>query len=148
MQMRIYLDCCCIQRPFDDQTQPRIKVEAEAVLAILAAVQAGDASLLNSEALEYEVERIPDARRRNEVLAILALGSECLAVTEQVEAMAEFFEKRGMAPMDAVHLALASTNRADFFATCDDKLVRRCRKLPELGCHVVSALDLVPEVLK
>gem|GEM_PF-6101406 len=41
MQMRIYLNCCCLQRPLDDQTQPRIKVEAEAVLAILAAVNSG-----------------------------------------------------------------------------------------------------------
>ena len=40
--MRIYLDCCCLQRPLDDQTQPRIKVEAEAVLAILSSVQAGE----------------------------------------------------------------------------------------------------------
>ena len=45
--MRIYLDRCCLQRPLDDQTQPRIKVETEAVLEILASVQAGDVLLLD-----------------------------------------------------------------------------------------------------
>jgi len=34
--MKIYLDCCSLQRPFDDKSQPRIAVEAEAVLVILA----------------------------------------------------------------------------------------------------------------
>ncbi|HZU35939.1 MAG TPA: hypothetical protein VFA18_08525, partial [Gemmataceae bacterium] len=30
--MRIYLDACSLQRPLDDRGQPRIHVEAEAVL--------------------------------------------------------------------------------------------------------------------
>ena len=28
--MRLYLDICCLKRPFDDQTQPRIRMESEA----------------------------------------------------------------------------------------------------------------------
>lgn len=49
--MRLYLDNCCLQRPLDDQTHPRIRVETEAVFAMLAAVQAGDQRLVSSEAL-------------------------------------------------------------------------------------------------
>ena len=101
----IYLGSCCLQRPLDDQTQPRIKVETEAVLAILAFVQTGDLSLLNSEALEYEVSRIPDEVRRNEVMAVLALASERLEIHDEAEARAESLEIRGVRSMDAVHLA-------------------------------------------
>ena len=82
--MRIYLDNCCLQRPLDDQTHPRIKVETEAVFAILAAVQAGEQVLLGSEALEYEVMRIPDEARRSEVLSVLALAAERLQITDAV----------------------------------------------------------------
>ena len=39
--MRIYLDNCCYNRPFDDQTQDRIHIESEAVLAILKACENG-----------------------------------------------------------------------------------------------------------
>jgi predicted nucleic acid-binding protein len=145
--MRIYLDCCCLQRPFDDQTQPRIKVEAEAVLAILASVQAGDLSLLNSEALEFEIGRIPDDPRRNEVLAMTALADESLTVTEAVETLAKSLEDQGVRAIDAIHLALASTARADYFSTCDDKLLRASQSIAELECRVISILDLVPEVL-
>ena len=113
--MRIYLDCCCLQRPFDDQTQPRIKVETEAVLAILASVQAGDVSLLGSEALDYEASRIPNDERRGQMAAILTLANEYVELTPGVEQLAESLEKSGIFPMDAIHLALASNGRSRFF---------------------------------
>ena len=145
--MRVYLDCCCLQRPHDDQTQPRIKVETEAILAILASVQAGDIILLSSEALDYEIRRIPDEERRREVFAVLELASEYLEVTEETEELAESIETRGIFPMDAVHLALASITTADFFCTCDDRLVYNGRTISCLNCKVVSVLDLASEVL-
>jgi hypothetical protein len=80
--MRVYIDRCCLQRPLDDQTQPRIKVETEAVLAIRASINAGDLSMLNSEALEYEIGRIPDDVRRSEVMAVLALANERLEIND------------------------------------------------------------------
>ena len=36
--MRIYFDTCCLQRPLDDQTQPRIRVETEAVFTLVSEV--------------------------------------------------------------------------------------------------------------
>ena len=146
--MRIYLDSCCLQRPLDDQTQPRIRVETEAVLAILASIHAGQLSMLNSEALEYEVSRIPDDVRRNEVMAVLALANERLEINDEAEALAESLESRGLRALDAVHLALASTAKADFFGTCDDKLLRNSQALSNLTCKVVSVLALVSEVTK
>ena len=143
--MRIYLDCCCLQRSLDDQTQPRIKVEAAAVLAILASVQAGDVSLLGSEALDYEASRIPNDERRSQVTVVLGLANEYVETTQGVEILAESLEKGGIFPMDAVYLALASTDGADF-CTCDGKLLRKRHVPSELECPVVSILDLASEV--
>lgn len=50
--------------------------------------------------------------------------------------------------MDAVHLALASTAKVDFFTTCDDRLLRKAKAESGLDCKVVSALALVSEVLQ
>ncbi len=146
--MRIYLDCCCLQRPLDDQSQPRIRVEAEAVLTLLAIVQAQDITLLNSEALEYEISRIPNSRRRNEVSAILSLATERLELTDKVVALAVSLEKFGVKSMDAVHMALASSGTADFFCTCDDRLLSKGQTMPGLTCKVISVLSLVEEVTK
>lgn len=94
---------------------------------MLAAAQAGAVVVLNSEALEYETGRIPDEQRRTEVAAVLASANEYLEITDQVEALAIILEGYGIGPMDAVHLALASTAKVDFFVTCDDRLLRKAK---------------------
>lgn len=144
--MRVYIDNCCLQRPLDDQTHPRIKIETEAIFVVLAAVQAGDVTMLGSEALEYEISRIPDEARRKEVLSVLALATQRLVVTDEIESLALSFEKQGVQAMDAVHLALADKAKADYFCTCDDKLFRKAQALQGLTCKVITLLGLVPEV--
>jgi predicted nucleic acid-binding protein len=132
----------------DDQTQPRIRVESEAVLALLNVVQSGGIVLLNSEALEYEMRRIPDKMRRNEVIAVLALAEERLELTEATVALAESLEKKGIDPMDAVHLAFASVAKADYFTSCDDKLLKKAQTMEKLDCKIISVLNLISEVIK
>lgn len=146
--MRIYLDSCSLQRPLDDQTQPRIRVETEAVLALLTAVQTAEVVLVSSEALEYEMGRIPNKQRRSEMAAVLALSKERIELSNEAEKLAESFESRGIKSMDAVHLALASTAKVDFFTTCDDRFLRKSTQIVGLDCQVVSALSLVSEVLR
>jgi len=58
--MRIYLDVCCLNRPFDDQTQDRIHLESEAVLTILNCCQSREWQLVGSEVVDFEISKIPD----------------------------------------------------------------------------------------
>lgn len=144
--MRIYLDTCCLQRPLDDQTQPRIRVETEAVFAILASVQDGEVTLLTSEALEFEIGRIPDEQRRREAKAILTLARERLTLSEASEQLAETFAQAELSAMDALHVALAATAKADYFVTADDKLLRRVVSLSSLTVTPISILGLISEI--
>ncbi|MCD7784213.1 MAG: hypothetical protein LUH18_01305 [Oscillospiraceae bacterium] len=52
--MRVYLDSCCYNRPYDDLEQERILVEGEAVLNILSKALDGKHEILGSYALEYD----------------------------------------------------------------------------------------------
>lgn len=146
--MRIYLDTCCLQRPLDNQQHPRVRVETEAVFAVLCAIQSQEHSMIGSEALDYEVSRIPDDSRRTEALSMPVLASEHLEMSDRVESLATQFESIGIRAMDAVHLALASAAPVDFSCACDDKLVRRSQSIPNLGCQVVSRLAIIPEITK
>src|SRR5882762_10011532 len=101
--MRVYLDACSLQRPLDDRAQPRINVEAEAVLTILRLVESGDLELLSSEVLQFEIARIPDAQRQARASEMLALASQVLELIDEMEAQAESFVKAGIKPMDALH---------------------------------------------
>ena len=69
---RIYLDVCCLNRPFDDQTQARIRLEAEAVLIILGQCEAGQWEWIASEVVDTEVGRIPNPERRRRVQLLIS----------------------------------------------------------------------------
>ena len=62
--MKIYLDCCCFNRPFDDQSQLRIRLEAEAKLKIQEEIRAGNFQLVWSYILDYENSRNPYQERK------------------------------------------------------------------------------------
>jgi predicted nucleic acid-binding protein len=79
---------------------------------------------------------------------MLALADERIEVDEETIRLAEALEALGVKPMDAVHLAVASVTGADYFGTCDDRLQKKGQNISDLGCKVVSVLDLVLEVTK
>jgi hypothetical protein len=64
MEFLIYLDVCCLNSPFDDQTQERIRLETEAIRLILALYQSGEWQLLGSQVIDVELRRTPDSTRK------------------------------------------------------------------------------------
>ena len=52
--MKLYLDLCCLNRPFDDQSQARVAMESQAVVLILEKIDRGEHDLCNSAALVVE----------------------------------------------------------------------------------------------
>jgi predicted nucleic acid-binding protein len=145
--MRVYLDACCLQRPLDDRTQPRVNLEAEAVLTILGLVENGDLELISSEALEFEVERTPDAERRGAAREILKLASQVIRLDDDIETEAEALVESGIKPVDALHLAFASRAEVEYVCTCDDKLRKKALRLKSLKVAVVTPLELVMKVV-
>lgn len=123
--MNLYLDTSALKRPFDDQTQPRIALETDAIVAVLAMVQSGEATLIGSSALEYENERNPQPERLRWTRRVLELANEFQMLTSPVQERADILEREGLKPLDALHAASAEAANADFLLTCDDRLVRR-----------------------
>ena len=121
----IYLDVCCLNRPFDELTQERIRLEAEAILLILDRSQSGRLELLGSEAIDFEIARIADVDRRQRVLSLASLATSRIAISETVENRARELQEHGFQPLDSLHLACAEVGNADTFLTTDDRLLRR-----------------------
>ena len=144
--MRIYLDCCSLQRPFDDKSQPRIAVEAEAVLVILSLCESNDLILISSDALLFEISRIPNHSRKEDALAILKIAKETLELSNSIELVARNFENRGLQTLDALHLAFASAAKIDYFCTCDDKFLKKAKNFDGLHTQVVSPTEFVMEL--
>jgi predicted nucleic acid-binding protein len=144
--MRVYMDACSLQRPLDNRSQPRINVEAEAVLTALTLVESGDLELLSSDALQFEIGCIPDGQRQARAQEMLALARDFIKLNDAIESGAAEFVEAGLRPVDALHLSSACEAKADFFCTCDDKLLKKAKKLKGLTIKVVSPLELIAEL--
>lgn len=123
--MLIYLDTCCLNRPYDDQSQPRIQLETGAVLAILQRVTSGDLQLANSSVLQFEIHRIADQTRRDGILRFLSYCSSFQPLTPAVEHRGIELNRLGFKRLDALHLAAAEAMTADVLLTTDDQFLRR-----------------------
>ena len=142
--MTIYLDVSCLNRPFDDQSQDRIRRESEAVLEIFDEIDAGIWMHVSSRMAEIEVEAIDEEVRRRRVLQLLPESK--MELTDAVLARAREFVLQGLAAADAVHIAAAEALAADVLLTCDDRLVRRANRLAdELNVRVANPIDWLKE---
>lgn len=123
--MRIYLDCCCYNRLFDDHRQASVRQEAAIVSSILSSIGQDEWELVGSEILTFEMQRVQDANKRR---ALLQLLSHCTAWVEDVrgvESMGRMLTEQGIPPLDARHWAAATLGMADVFLTVDKRLYRK-----------------------
>lgn len=118
--MRVYLDACCLSRLTDDQSQPRVRAEADAIERILARVRLGIVELVSSEALEDEVSRIPSMERRVEVETLLTLATATIEVNEAIARRAGELNQAGYGTYDALHLSAAEAAGAEALLSTDD----------------------------
>lgn len=144
--MRVYLDACCFNRPFDDQRQQRIRLEAEAVLLIMDRLGQGTWRWLGSTVLLAELAEHPNPDKRARVLALARHIQEVAPLTPVDEARAIMLENHGVHFVDALHLACAERLRADAFLTTDDRLLRRARRVADtLQLEVANPLGWLLE---
>ena len=144
--MRIYLDNCSLQRPLDDKSQLRIRLEAEAILSALDLVQSGALQLISSDALDFEIGRNPLPARRDYAAEAVLSAAEHISLTDEVRQRAQELNHKGIDTLDSLHLASAEASGADLFSTCDDSFLNKARREVRGKTRVVSPLELAEAI--
>ena len=139
----IYLDTSAYNRPFDDQTQPKIFLETQAVSIILQMIETGDIQLIGSLVLEYENSRNPSLINQAAMNRYLQMAELRQEVNEEIRQRAKQLEHNGVKAMDALHVACAEAAGSDHFITCDKRLINRCQSLT---MKVLNPVDFVLEI--
>jgi predicted nucleic acid-binding protein len=121
---RIYLDACCLNRPFDDQTQERIRLESEAIVFILNFVQRHLAEWIGSTVLNFELGQIPDPERRRRVIALSQFVTSSVDPEVRDFARAQELQGFGFKAVDALHVACAEKAGCSVLFTTDDPMLR------------------------
>ena len=147
--MNIYLDVCCLNRPFDDQNQDRIHLEAEAVLSILSRCQKDEWNLAASEVIEWEISRSSNIEKREKVRILYALAKQShrISITKTVENRAIALQQFGLKTLDSLHLASAEEGRQDVLLTTDDRFLSAAKKA-DPAITVANPVNWLMEVKK
>lgn len=123
--MRIYLDNCCFNRPFDSQLQTRVQLETLAKLRIQDRVAAGELELVWSYILDYENAANPFQERREAIEAWRSYASVDIVATPELVQEAQKLVERGIRSKDALHVASAVAAGCDYFISTDDRLLKK-----------------------
>jgi predicted nucleic acid-binding protein len=132
-KIRVYLDNCCFNRPFDDQQQLKIKLEAQAKINIQKLIREQTLELVWSYILDYENNQNPFSNRRQSIAAWKELSIIDVDESESVLQKAEILSKNGIAVADALHVAAAIEAGVDYFFTTDYLLIRKTKNVT--GIH-------------
>ena len=142
-QKRIYLDCCCYNRPFDDQSGILVFLETQAKLEIQKRVKQGKYQLGWSYVLDYEISKNPYEFRRATIqpwrnMAAINVREE----SESIIRKAEELIQQNVKTYDALHVACAIEGECNYFITTDKRLLRK----PVSDIKLISPIEFLTEM--
>lgn len=143
--MRIYLDNCCFNRPFDDQSQLRIKLETEAKLKIQEEIRMGNIELAWSYILDYENAKNPFEERKIRIAGWKKYAGIDIDESVGVLEKAKIASEHGLKKLDSLHIACAIVANSEYFITTDDKVLKRSNIIEEI--KLTDTIGFIKEVL-
>lgn len=140
----LYLDNCCFNRPFDDQTQLLINIESIAKMYIQSRILSGDYNLLWSDMLEYENSKNPFEERSKriakwKIIAISIIHTNQIIIDKSKEIL-----QCGVKTKDAIHIASGIVGGANYFLTTDKGILRKANNICEI--KILNPIDFVKEM--
>ena len=125
--LKIYLDNCCYNRPYDDQRQMRIFLETQAKLYIQQLILEKKLKLVCSYVLRYENSENPDISNKDSIAQFFLNASDYIGNEhrEEIYLKAGELMQQGLKMKDAAHLACAIKAKCEYLITTDDKLIKK-----------------------
>jgi len=143
--MKIYLDNCCFNRPFDDQSQIRIRIETEAKLNIQENIRSGKFQLVWSYLLDYENNKNPYSDRKAQIGRWKKYATVDVEENNQLLEQANFLNQFGFKKIDSLHIACAIVATCEYYLTTDDKILNKSNKI--IGIKITDPIGFIKEAL-
>jgi predicted nucleic acid-binding protein len=147
--MKLYLDNCCYNRPYDDQSYERIHLEEEAVLAIINKCEQAGNEIIGSPALDIEIEQIENIEKQEKVKNFYeqTIYKKIEYNSGILKRVKELSEQSNIRTLDRFHLSFAEYAGVDVLLTTDDKFEKVCSKL-NLNIKVINPLKFLLEAMR
>lgn len=142
--MRLYLDNCMFNRPFDNQTDFKILLESEAKLKIQEHIRFGLYELVWSYILDYENSKNPFRERREQIGKWKKYANVDIDADDSVIELSKSLNQLGLKNFDALHIACAITAKADYFLTTDKGILKKSQMVSDI--QIKDPIDFIREV--
>ena len=133
-----------MNRPFDDQSHIRIRLEAEAKLYIQARIKESSVDLAWSYILDIENDQNPFEDKKNAIAEWKKFAVVDVDETTTLLERAKMFTSFGIKAKDALHVSAAIEGEADVFITTDDRLMKKLAEIKDI--RAVNPVDIVGEI--
>ncbi|MCL2005422.1 MAG: PIN domain-containing protein [Planctomycetaceae bacterium] len=142
--VRIYLDNCCYNRPFDEQKHDLIRLETEAKLIIQKNLTQDLYSLVWSFMLDSENDENPSEDKREAIRPWRLIATEYCTASDEILSTAKTFMAQGLRHKDAIHLACAIKHQCDYLLTTDKKFLNKDSRID--GIKIVNPITFILEM--
>ena len=142
-KIKVYLDNCCFNRPYDNQNNLLVFLETEAKLFIQELIHSKKLTLVWSFVLDYENEANPFDERKFSISAWKNLSTVDCNLCNEIANIAGYLLNIGLRQKDASHIACAIYAGADYFITTDKKILNKNVQ----GINLINPIDFVRRYL-
>lgn len=139
--MRVYLDNCCFNRPFDDQSYVSIYVETEAKLEIQRLVRNRKLDLVWSVVLDYENGKNPCQEAKMMIFPWRWLATSIIHDSSEMRTYGHLFQEKGLHALDALHVACSVIGQCEYFITVDKGILKKRDLFSEIA--IVTPIDFI-----
>lgn len=145
--LKLYLDNCCYNRPFDNLEQEKINLEANAIENIFRKHINKEIEIYKSMAIDFEISKIKSDNKRRQVEDLYdAIESIEIAYSQKIKQRAIELREYNIKDMDSLHLAFAESEDVDYFITTD-RLLINASKRANLKIKVINPIEFIMEVI-
>ena len=123
--MRIYLDHCAYNRPFDDQNYIKIQLETSAKLYIQDQIRQGIYDLVWSYMSDLENNYNPNIENKNSIQAWENIAKFKCRSSDNILLHGVKIREKGIREKDALHIACAIESQCEYFITTDTGLINK-----------------------
>ena len=143
---KIYLDNCCFNRPYDDQSLLSVFLETQAKLALQQLVLNGYLELYWSFILDFENSANPDTIIKEEIFNWRNIATKIIHSNDNIVNNAKEINILGFGKKDSLHLASAIKSNIDFFITVDKGILKKRHLVQNLQIfNPIEVLSIIEE---
>jgi predicted nucleic acid-binding protein len=137
--MKIYLDHCAYNRPFDNQNNIKNQLETSAKLYIQDQVRQGRYDLVWSYMSDFENDNNPNIENKKSIQKWENISKYKCKSSDNVLIIGSKIMEKGIQANDALHIACAIESQCEYFITTDAGLINK--KIE--GIKIINPIDFV-----